>query len=99
MLSLYTKGINGGILLRPWTRRQMSPSCGEPLNKLMAEQNVMQRTKQLPSTEARSHRPSSLLKAGKTHFFKRDPISDKREILGNGTDIYCRSSDESNQEL
>ena len=51
---------NGDILLRPWTRRQISPSCGEPLNELMAEQNVRQRTKQLPLMEARSRRPSSL---------------------------------------
>ena len=50
---------NGGILLRPWTRRQMSPSCGELLKELMAEQNARQRTKLLPSTESRSHRPSS----------------------------------------
>ena len=38
----------------------MSPSCGEPLKELMAEQTVRQRTKQLPSIEARSLRPSSL---------------------------------------
>ena len=38
----------------------MSTSCGEPLKEMMAEQNVKQRTKQLPSMEARSHRPSSL---------------------------------------
>ena len=50
---------SGGILLRPWTRRQMSPSCGELLKKLMAEQHARQRTKLLPSTESRSHRPSS----------------------------------------
>ena len=43
-----------GILLRPWTRRQMSPSCGELLKELMAEQNARQRTKLLPSTESRS---------------------------------------------
>ena len=56
-----------------WTRRQMSLSCGEPLKEFMAEQNVRQRTKQLPSMEARSHRPSSQvqqtvqhIKAGKT---------------------------------
>ena len=51
---------NGEILLRPWTRRQMSPSRGEPLKELMAEQNMRQITKQLHSMEARSHRPSSL---------------------------------------
>ena len=44
---------------RPWTRRQMSPSCGELLKEFMAEQNPRQRTKLLPSTESRSHRPSS----------------------------------------
>ena len=38
----------------------MSPSCGEPLKELMAEQSVGQRTKLLPSMEARSHRPNSL---------------------------------------
>ena len=38
----------------------MSPSCVEPLNELMAEEKVRQRTKQLPSIEACSHRPSSL---------------------------------------
>ena len=43
-LSTHTKGKNGEILLRPWTRRQMSPRCREPLKKLMAEQNVRQRT-------------------------------------------------------
>ena len=71
---------------------------------------MRQRTKQLPSMEARSHRPSRLqpgstnsshVKAGKTHFFKRDPISnkgDKEEILGDGTDIHHGSSEESNQE-
>ena len=31
---------NGEILLGPWTRRLMSPSCGEPLKELIAEQNV-----------------------------------------------------------
>ena len=51
--STHTKGNNGEILLRPWTRTQMSLSCGEPLKKLMAEQNVRQRIKQLPSMEAR----------------------------------------------
>ena len=33
--STYTKGKNGEILFRPWTRRQMSPSCGELLKELM----------------------------------------------------------------
>ena len=58
--STHTNGKNGEILLRPWTRRHMSPRCGEPLKELMAEQNVKQRTKQLPLIEARSHRPGSL---------------------------------------
>ena len=35
----------------------MSPNWGEPLKELMAEQNERQRTKQLPSMEARSHHP------------------------------------------
>ena len=35
--STHTKGKNGEILLRPWTRRQKSPSCGELLKELMAE--------------------------------------------------------------
>ena len=42
------------------------------------------------------------VKAGQTHFFIRDPISnrgDKEEILGDGTDIDRGSSDESNQEM
>ena len=58
--STHTKGKHGEILLRPWTRRQMSLSCGEPLKELMAEQNVRQRMKQLPSMEARSHRQNRL---------------------------------------
>ena len=41
-------------------RRQMLPGCGEPLKELMVEQNVRQKTKQLPLMEARSHRPSSM---------------------------------------
>ena len=109
--STHTKGKNEEILLRPWTRRQMSRSCGEPLKEFMADQNVRQKTKQLRSMEARSHRPSSLppgstniqqVKAGKTHFFRRDPISnkgDKDEILGDGTDIHRGSSDETNPVL
>ena len=32
---------NGEVLLRPWTRRQMSPSCGEPLKELMAENEAI----------------------------------------------------------
>ena len=40
----HTKGKNREILLRPWTRRQMSPSCGELLKELMAEQNARQRS-------------------------------------------------------
>ena len=42
------------------------------------------------------------VKAGKTHFFKWCPISnkgDKEEILGDGTGIHHGSSEESNQEL
>ena len=58
--STHTKGTNGEILLRLWSRRQMSPSCGELLKELMAEQNMRQSTKQLLSMEARSHRSSSL---------------------------------------
>ena len=57
--STHTKGKNGEILLRPWTRRQMSPSCGELLKELMAEKNARQIMNLLPSTESRSHRPSS----------------------------------------
>ena len=59
--------------LRPWTRRQMSPSCGEPLKELMAEQNVRQRMKQLPSMEACSHRPSSL-QPGSTNSSTRQSL-------------------------
>ena len=84
----------------------MSPSCGEPLKEFMAEQNVRQRTKQLPSMEAHSHRPSNL-QPGSTSQSWEDtlllpPISnkgDKEEILGDGTDIHHGSSEESNQEL
>ena len=83
----------------------MSTSCEEPLNELMAEQNGSQRTKQLPSMEARSHRPSRL-QPGSTNSSIRqsweDPISnkgDKEEILGDGTDIHNGSSEDSNQEL
>ena len=54
----------------------------------MAEQNMMQRTKKLPSMEARSHRPSSF-PSGSTN----------KEILGDGTDIHSGSSDENNEEL
>ena len=48
---------NAEILSKPWTRIQMSPSGGEPLKELMADQNVGQRTKQLPSMEVCYHRP------------------------------------------
>ena len=41
-------------------RRHMSPSSGELLKELMAEQNARQRTKLLPSTESRPHRPRQL---------------------------------------
>ena len=71
----------------------MSPSCEKTLNELMAEQNVRQRTKQLPPMGARSHRPSSL-KPGSTNSSAR-----QEEILGDGTDIHNGSSEEINQEL
>ena len=86
------------ILLRLWTRKQMSPSCGEPLTELMAEQNVRQRTKQLPYMEARS--PSSLQPGStnsSTRHSREDTLlqatrlgkkGDKEEILGDGTDIH-----------
>ena len=57
------------------TRRQMSPSCGEPLKELMAKQNVRQRTKQLPSIEARSHRPIRL-QPGSTNSSTRQSWED-----------------------
>ena len=50
---------SGETSLRTWTRKQISPSCGELLKELMAVQNVRHRTKQLPSMETRSLRPSS----------------------------------------
>ena len=56
--STHTKGKNGEILSITWTRRQMLRSCGELLKEFMAKQNAKQRTKLLPSTESRSHRPS-----------------------------------------
>ena len=65
---------NGEILLRPRTRRQMSPSCGEPLKESMAEQNVRQRTKQLPSMEARSHRRSKQLAVRFNQQFKTSKL-------------------------
>ena len=73
----------------------------------MVEQNVRQRIKQLPSMEVSSHRPSSLppgstRQSWETHFFRRDPISNKgdnEEIFGDGSDIHHRPSDESNQQL
>ena len=89
----------------------MSPSCGEPLKELMAEQNVRQRTKQLPSMEALSHRPSSLQpgstnnstrKSWKDTLLTRYPISykgDKEKILGDDTDIHHGSSEKNTQEL
>ena len=49
--STHTKGKNGEILLWPGTRRQMSPSCGELLKELMADQNARQRTKSLDMTQ------------------------------------------------
>ena len=58
--STHTKGKNGEILLIHWSRRLISPSCGEPSKELMAEQNVRQRTKQLPSMEAHSLCPNNL---------------------------------------
>ena len=77
----------------------------------MAEQNVRQRTKQLPSMEARSHLPSSLPPGSNNSSTRQGledtllqarPISnkgDKEEILGDGTYIHRRYNDESNQEL
>ena len=47
--------------------------------------------------EAVSHKVQPTVhhfKAGQTHFFKRDPISDKGnqdKTLGDGTNIHCRS--------
>ena len=82
----------------------MSPSCEEPLKELMAEQNVRQITKPLPSMEARCHRPSSLQPGStnsSTHQSWEDALikGDKEEILGDGTDIHHGSSEESHQEL
>ena len=58
----------------------------------MVERNVRQRTKQLPSMEARSHRPSSKpLSSTNSSTPQRDPISDKgdkEEIPGDGTDVH-----------
>ena len=59
-------------ILRPWIRRQMSPSCGELLKELMTEQNARQRTKLLPSMEAR---PSSL-QPGSTNSSTRQSCED-----------------------
>ena len=73
----------------------MSPSCGEPLKELIAEQNVQADCSQVQPTVQH-------VKARKTHFLKWDPISnkgDKEENLGNGTEIHHGSSEESNKEL
>ena len=71
---------------------------------------MRQRTKQLPSMEAGSHRPSTL-PPGSTNSSTRQRREDtsscetrlvtreKKEILGDGTDIHRGSSEESNQEL
>ena len=53
----------------------MSPSCGEQLKELVAEQNVRQRTKQLRSMEARSHRPNRL-QLGSTNISTRQSWED-----------------------
>ena len=72
----------------------MSSRCGEPLKKLMAEQNVRQRTNLVlivPSALRHVHPTVQHVKAGKTHFFMRDPISDKadnEEIFGDDTYIH-----------
>ena len=58
----------------------------------MLEKNVRQRTKQLPSMEARSHCPSSLPPG----FSNKGDIE---KILVDGTDIHSGPSDESSQEL
>ena len=50
-----TQKANIEILLSPWTRRQMSPSCREPLKVLMAE------NESIPSGEARSHRHAAFI--------------------------------------
>ena len=42
------------------------------------------------------------IKAGKTHIFRRDPISNKgakEEFIEDGTDIHRGSSDECNREV
>ena len=50
---------NGENLLRTWTKRQILLRCGELTMELTADHNARQRTKQVPSMESRSHRPSS----------------------------------------
>ena len=89
----------------------MSPSCGEPLKELMEEQNVRQRTsnylqwKRVLIVQAACSQVQPTvqhIKAGKTHFLKRDPINnkgDKVEFIGDGTDIHHGSSEENNQEM
>ena len=101
---------NGETLLRPWTIRQMSPSCGEPLKELMAKKNVRQRSNYLQwklmlivqAACRQVQQTVKHVKAGMTDFFRRDPIrnkGDQEEILGDGTDINRGYSEESNQEL
>ena len=77
----------------------------------MAKQNVRQRTKQLPSIEARSNRPSRLQPGStnsSTHQSWEETLlqvrpdsnkEDKEEILGDGADIHRGTSEESNKEL
>ena len=45
MTSVHANRKSGEISLRTWTRNQISPICRELLKKLMAKQNVRQRTK------------------------------------------------------
>ena len=99
------------ILLRPWTRTQMSPSCGEPLKELMAEQKVRQRTynylqwklvlivqaacSQVQPTVNTSNLGRHTSSSETQLVNKRD----KEDIIGDVTDIHHGSSEESDQEL
>ena len=61
----------------------------------MAEQNVWQRTKQLPSMEARPHRPTCELKMDRHTSSSETPFMTQRKPL---VMVQTFTSDESDQE-
>ena len=87
-------------MLKPWTKRQTWPSCGELLKELMAEQTARQRRSYYLQhnivliVQAASHQVQPTVQYFKpvhTYFFKRDPSSDEgnqEEAIGDGTNIH-----------